>query len=44
MGALVYHTPIGPISIGVNFYDKNENSFSFFFHFGYIIYNKKSMD
>ena len=44
MGALVYHTPIGPISIGVNFYDKNENSFSFFFHFGYTIYNKKSMD
>jgi NTE family protein len=44
MGALVYHTPIGPISIGVNYYDKNENSFSFFFHFGYTIYNKKSID
>ncbi len=44
MGALVYHTPIGPLSIGVNYYDKNENSFSFFFHFGYTIYNKKSID
>ena len=44
MGALVYHTPIGPFSIGVNYYDKNANSFSFFFHFGYTIYNKKSMD
>lgn len=44
MGALVYHTPIGPISLGVNYYDKNENSFSFFFHFGYMIYNKKSID
>ena len=44
MGALVYHTPIGPLSIGVNYYDKNENSFSFFFHFGYMIYNKKSID
>jgi NTE family protein len=44
MGALVYHTPIGPISVGVNYYDKNENSFSFFFHFGYTIYNKKSID
>lgn len=44
MGALVYHTPIGPLSVGVNYYDKNENSFSFFFHFGYTIYNKKSID
>lgn len=44
MGALIYHTPIGPISVGVNYYDKNDNSFSFFFHFGYTIFNKKSMD
>ncbi len=44
MGSLIYHTPIGPISIGVNYYDQNENSFSFFFHFGYTIYNKKSID
>ncbi|MCC6182732.1 MAG: patatin-like phospholipase family protein [Bacteroidia bacterium] len=44
MGALVYHTPIGPISLGVNYYDKNDNSFSFFFHFGYTLYNHKSID
>ena len=44
MGSLIYHTPIGPISIGLNYYDQNENSFSFFFHFGYTIYNKKSID
>jgi NTE family protein len=44
MGALIYHSPIGPLSIGINYYDKNENSFSFFFHFGYMIYNKKSID
>lgn len=44
MGALVYHSPIGPLSVGVNYYDKNDNSFSFFFHFGYTIYNKKSID
>lgn len=42
--ALVYNTPVGPVSIGVNYYDKNPNSFSFFFHFGYIIFNKKSID
>lgn len=44
MGALVYHSPIGPLSVGVNYYDKNDSSFSFFFHFGYTIYNKKSID
>jgi len=44
MGAFIYHSPIGPLSIGVNYYDKNDNSFSFFFHFGYTIYNKKSID
>ncbi|MDF2448746.1 MAG: hypothetical protein K0R26_1250 [Bacteroidota bacterium] len=44
MGAFVYQSPIGPLSIGVNYYDKNDNSFSFFFHFGYTIYNKKSLD
>lgn len=42
--ALVYNTPVGPLSVGVNYYDKNPNSFSFFFHFGYIIFNKKSID
>ncbi len=44
MGAFVYHSPIGPLSIGVNYYDKTENNFSFFFHIGYTIYNKKSID
>ena len=44
MAAFVYHSPIGPLSIGVNYYDKTENNFSFFFHIGYTIYNKKSID
>ena len=44
LAALVYNSPIGPISAGVNFYDQNENSFSFFFHLGYIIFNRKSID
>jgi NTE family protein len=42
--ALVYNTPVGPVSLGMNYYDKNENSFSVFFHVGYIIFNKKSID
>ena len=44
MAAFVYHSPIGPLSLGLNYYDKTQNNFSFFFHIGYTIYNKKSMD
>ena len=44
MAAFVYHSPIGPLSIGMNYYDKTDNNFSFFFHIGYTIYNKKSID
>ena len=44
LAAVVYNSPIGPISLGVNYYDQNDNSFSFFFHVGYIIFNRKSID
>lgn len=44
MATMVYNTPLGPISLGVNYYDKYQNPFSLFFHFGYIIFNKKSID
>lgn len=44
LAALVYNTPIGPISLSVNYYDKKEDNYSVFFHFGYTIFNKKSID
>ena len=44
MATMVYTTPLGPISLGLNYYDKYQNPFSLFFHFGYIIFNKKSID
>lgn len=44
MATAVYNSPLGPFSVGVNYYDKNQNPFSLFFHFGYIIFNKKSID
>jgi NTE family protein len=40
----VYNSPIGPVSAGVNYYDKNGNPVSFFLHVGYIIFNRKSID
>jgi NTE family protein len=45
MAAIVYNTAVGPLSLGVNYYDNyKKNPFSVFFHFGYIIFNKKSID
>ena len=46
VAALVYNSPIGPISFGANYYDQTPEKplFSFFFHVGYIIFNRKSID
>lgn len=39
--ALVYHTPIGPISVNLNYFYKEAQPFSFFMKFGYLIFNKR---
>ena len=44
VGALVYQSPVGPLSVSVNYYDNPKNQFSFLFHFGYIIFNNKSTE
>jgi NTE family protein len=44
MAALVYHTPIGPISASVNYYHEEPQPFTFLFHFGYTIFNRKSIE
>ena len=38
--SLIYETPIGPLSFGVNYYDRKEDPWSILFNFGYLIYNK----
>ncbi len=43
-GALVWQSPVGPMSISVNYYDKTKNPFSILFHFGYILFNKRALD
>jgi NTE family protein len=40
----VYNSPIGPFAINLNYYDKYEEHWSLLFHFGYIIFNKKSLE
>lgn len=42
--SLVFHSPFGPVSVSVNYYNKHEKEFSFLFHFGYILFNKRSME
>ena len=42
--ALVYHSPIGPISAMMNYYDDEENNFGFLLHVGYLIFQSKSLE
>ncbi len=42
-GSLVYHSPLGPVGIGVNYYDKMPDPFSVSFNFGYILFNRRAM-
>jgi NTE family protein len=47
--ALVYHTPLGPICASINYFDTPilstvADQFSFMIHFGYILFNKRSVD
>jgi NTE family protein len=41
--AMVYNSPLGPVSLGVNYYDKQPDSFSLNFNFGFIIFNRRAM-
>ena len=40
----VYITPLGPIAFNANYYDKFDEHWSFMFHFGYVLFNKKSLE
>lgn len=41
---LVFHTPVGPLSLSVNYFEKNENPVSVLLNLGYIIFNSRSLD
>jgi NTE family protein len=40
--ALVYHSPIGPISLNLNYFYGEDKPLSFFVKFGYLIFNKRA--
>jgi NTE family protein len=41
---IVFHSPIGPAGLFLNYYDDRENPYSVLFHVGYIIFNKGALD
>ena len=41
---LVFHSPVGPLSLSVNYFEKNENPVSVLLNLGYIIFNSRSLD
>ncbi len=41
MAAMVYQTGIGPISLSLNYYEKEDTQIYFLLSFGYILFNKR---
>ncbi|MDA3820348.1 MAG: patatin-like phospholipase family protein [Candidatus Delongbacteria bacterium] len=41
---LLYHTPVGPVSFSVNYYEEERTRWFFMFHFGYILFNDRVTD
>lgn len=40
----VYHSPIGPVSLSLNYYDDDENRFGVILHVGFLLFNKHTID
>ncbi len=43
MGAFVIHTPLGPVSMSVNYFDKESESWSAVFSVGYLLFNRSAL-
>ena len=41
MAAMVYQTGVGPVSLSVNYYEKENTDLYFTLNFGYILFNKR---
>lgn len=40
----VFHSPLGPVSLSVNYYDQREEPWSWIVNFGYLIFNKRALE
>lgn len=43
-GGIVFHSPIGPISLSVNYYEDEKRQWGALLHIGYTLFNKRSME
>ncbi len=41
--AFVYHSPVGPLSVNLNYYDDPSYKLGVFFSFGYLIFHNRSI-
>lgn len=42
--AMVHHSPIGPISLSVNYYDDEQNQLGVLLHVGFLLYDRHSLE
>ncbi len=42
--ALVFHSPVGPIALSLNYYDDPQHRWGVLLHIGYTIFNKRSLE
>jgi NTE family protein len=42
-GSAVYSSPIGPVSVSLNYYHGDDKPFSFFVNIGYLLFNRSSL-
>lgn len=41
---LLYHSPVGPVSLAFNYYDPTINHWGIMFHIGYLLFNNRSLE
>jgi len=41
---IVHHSPIGPVSLSVNYYDDSQNQFGVLLHAGFLLFDKHSFE
>ncbi|HTL82713.1 MAG TPA: patatin-like phospholipase family protein [Bacteroidia bacterium] len=42
--AIVWHSPLGPLSFNTSYFSSNEYPWSFMFNFGFIIFNRRALE
>ncbi len=42
--SVVFHSPFGPVSLSLNYYDREMHPVSFIFNFGYILFNRSAAE